>query len=191
MNNYEIIPELLYDLFVIRDDCYSKQLEKGYLAVKEPVTLEIIKQHLEGTITIGTYQLSKDKVKWGCLDFDLNTLEDFENAKKVFNHLVKLGLNPLMELSGGGEYKCHIWIFSDTTAVKMQEFLKSVCDKLNIYPHEIFPKQTYVKEGDYGNLVKLPLGIHKKTNQRSYFLDSNFNKIESQEDVIKRLKEYF
>jgi hypothetical protein len=184
------IEKLFFDLFVGRTDCYSKQLEKGYLAVKNPITLEIIKQHLLGTITIGVYQLLENVVKWGCLDFDLNTLEDFENAKKLFNHLVKLGLNPLMEMSGGGNYKCHIWVFSDTTAVKMQEFLKGVCDKLNIYPHEIFPKQTYVKEGDYGNLVKLPLGIHRKTNKRSYFLDSNFSKIESQKDVIKKLREY-
>jgi hypothetical protein len=37
---------------------------------------------------------------------------------------------------------------------------------------EVFPKQEELDSGkDYGNLMRLPLGIHKKTGQRSFFLD--------------------
>ncbi|MBT8212451.1 MAG: hypothetical protein KJN71_04805 [Acidimicrobiia bacterium] len=36
---------------------------------------------------------------------------------------------------------------------------------------EIFPKQDRVSEGSYGNLMRLPLGIHKKTGARSFFFD--------------------
>lgn len=36
---------------------------------------------------------------------------------------------------------------------------------------EIFPKQPIVKEGGYGNLMRLPLGINRKTGARSHFID--------------------
>lgn len=185
-----LIEEILFLLFVNREDCYAEQQGKGYLAMKEPVTLELIRQHLAGSLTLGFYQLLKDKVKWGCYDFDKDTLEDFENAKLLFTYLLKLGHNPLFEMSGGGDYRCHIWLFSDTTAAKMQAYLKSICNKTKIYPHEIFPKQTIVGEEGYGNLVKLPLGINQKTGKKSYFLDSNFNEIKSEEEIIKKLMEY-
>ncbi|MFH1358423.1 MAG: hypothetical protein ABIH37_00880 [archaeon] len=184
------IEEILMQLFCIRMDCYAVQQEKGYLAVKEPVTLELIKKHLLGLITIGLYQLLGEMIKWGCFDFDKNTIEDFEHAKRLFKYLKELGYHPLMEMSGGGEYKCHIWIFADTAAELMEEFLDDICAKTEIYPHEVFPKQIKVVEGGFGNLVKLPLGVHMKTKQRSYFLDDNFNEIKSMEAAAKRLQEY-
>jgi len=184
------IEELLFKLFVNREDCYAVQQKEGYLAVKEQVTLQLVKKHLLGLITLGLYQLLGIMVKWGCLDFDKNTLEDFENAKKLFNHLKGLGYHPLMEMSGGGEYKCHIWIFSDAAAEDMEDFLEDACEKTQVHPHEIFPKQIKVVEGGFGNLVKLPLGIHQKTKQRSYFLDDDFNEIKSMEEVVKRLSQY-
>ena len=184
------LAEMFFKLFVNRSDCYAVQQEKGYLSKKEPVTLELIQSHLLGTITIGVYQLLGEMIKWGCLDFDKNTLEDFENAKKLFNYFKELGYHPLMEMSGGGEYKCHIWIFADTAAETMEEFLDDVCSKAQIYPHEIFPKQVSITEGSFGNLVKLPLGVHMKTGKKSYFLNDDFKEFEYNEEIVKRLSQY-
>lgn len=36
---------------------------------------------------------------------------------------------------------------------------------------EVFPKQDSLDGKDLGNLMRLPLGVHRKTNQTSYFLD--------------------
>ena len=184
------LAEMMFKLFVNRSDCYAVQQEKGYLSIKEPVTKRLIQSHLLGSITIGLYQLLGEMVKWACCDFDKNTLEDFENAKKLFNYFKELGYHPLMEMSGGGEYKCHIWIFADTAAEIMERFLDDVCSKAQIYPHEIFPKQISVTEGGFGNLVKLPMGIHMRTGKRSYFLDDDFNEIKYNEEVVKRLSQY-
>jgi hypothetical protein len=38
---------------------------------------------------------------------------------------------------------------------------------------EVFPKQDAVENGGYGNLMKLPLGIHQGTKERSKFLTTN------------------
>lgn len=184
------LAEIMFKLFVNRDDCYAVQQKKGYLSIKEPVTKRLIQSHLLGSITIGLYQLLGEMVKWACCDFDKNTLEDFENAKRLFNSFKEVGYHPLMEMSGGGEYKCHIWIFADTAAEIMEEFLDDICAKTQIYPHEVFPKQVNVTEGRFGNLVKLPLGVHMKTGKKSYFLDDDFNEIKTSEEVVKRLSQY-
>ena len=162
------IKEILFLLFVNRDDCYALQQNKGYIAKKESVTLELINQHLLGVLTLGLYQLLKNMVKWGCLDFDKDTWEDFENAKLLFNYLVKQGFNPLFEMSGGGKYRCHIWIFSDTTAAKMQEFLKIACNKTGIYPHEIFPKQNMLWIDVH--FIFRSMNFHAKFNQLELLL---------------------
>ena len=38
---------------------------------------------------------------------------------------------------------------------------------------ELFPKQTELRKGGYGNAVKLPLGFHRKHKKKSTFLDIN------------------
>jgi hypothetical protein len=44
---------------------------------------------------------------------------------------------------------------------------------------EVFPKQTALSEGGYGNLIRLPLGINRKTGNRGYFVNckSGYNKL--------------
>jgi len=50
---------------------------------------------------------------------------------------------------------------------------------------EIFPKQDFVPENKLGNLIKLPLGKHKKTGQFSGVVDTNFEKYSDQFLVLK------
>lgn len=54
-------------------------------------------------------------------------------------------------------------------------------------PIELFPKQDKVNEGDFGNLIKLPLGIHKKSANKSYFMD--FDTLEQiSPDILSKIK---
>jgi hypothetical protein len=62
---------VLKDLFVNRSDCYCIQLKQGYSKISEPLTDEILQQHLDGKHTVGSYQLDLNNlVKWLCLDID-------------------------------------------------------------------------------------------------------------------------
>ena len=36
---------------------------------------------------------------------------------------------------------------------------------------EVFPKQDEVNEGGFGNLLRLPLGVHRRTGQEGFFVD--------------------
>jgi len=183
--------KVMSDLFVNRDDSYAEAFLKdgrmGY-ATKETFIRNIdIKQHILGERTLGVYQLDGEKLKWGCFDFDENTLEDFEKAKKLYTFLREKGYNPLMENSGGGDFKTHIWIFADTDATSMKYWMEEMCRLCGVRPHEIFPKQTEVKEGDYGNLVKLPLAKHLKSGRRSHLLNDEF---EVEEEFTKSFKQH-
>ncbi len=68
---------ILKDLFVNRTDCYCVQLKQGYSKLPQILTNEILRQHLDGKTTVGSYQLDLNNlVKWLCLDLDPEKLSD-------------------------------------------------------------------------------------------------------------------
>lgn len=186
--------KLLRELFVLREDCYAlgyvkKDGKKAFMCKREKLTDEILNLHLSGKKNIGVYQLDlNNKVKWGCLDFDKDTEEDKKQALKIYNHLVNKNFHPLLEKSGGGKngFKAHIWIFSKTPipAERMKIFLEVVCKEAGASPNEIFPKQISITSKDFGNLVKLPLGIHPETKRRSELVETNLEFHSNNKDDI-------
>lgn len=188
------IAELLEKLFVNRYNAYGeayfnkKTNKTAYKKKESGIHTTLIKTHIRGDITIGIYQLNGSRVKWGCLDFDENTKEDYANVKKLYLEACKLELNPLLELSGGGKYKCHIWFFGNCEARDMKHLLEELCNKAGVRPHEIFPKQEQTTESSpYGNLVKLPLALHLATKKRSTFLNDNFEQVNTPEAIEELL----
>ena len=58
--------------FLLRFDRYSRQNNDGsYSAIPEPISMDILRQHVNGTVTLGAYALNaKSEAKWVCLDAD-------------------------------------------------------------------------------------------------------------------------
>lgn len=73
-------------------------------------------------------------------------------------------------------------------AKKIKIWAEAVCEKVGVSPHEIFPKQIELKEGEFGNLVKLPLGVNLASGKKSVLLDDNFKPIKSKEAIKKKLQ---
>jgi hypothetical protein len=167
----------IQDLFISRYDTYAVQKQTGYIRLDEELTDDIIKNHLDGKITIGCYQFNKEnKLKWLCFDFDGEDLGmQFQEAKRFYLYLkdnLKVE-STILEFSGKKGY--HVWIFcEETDGISALEWGKEVSKDFSV--HEIFPKQTSI--GDkYGNLVKLPLGIHVISGKRTTFFDDDFNEL--------------
>jgi hypothetical protein len=182
-------------LFINRTDCYISQYlkdgKKRFVRKDEELTDEVLQKHLDGeTLAIGAYQLDKENnVKYGCFDFDKNTEEDYLNAKKLFKWLCFSEFPTVLENSGGGEHKTHLFFFfKPTQASKVRRFMKYACKKVKIKTDdlEIFPKQDEISEDGYGNFVKLPMGIHAETNTKSYFI--GLKDIESGLEELERRK---
>ena len=186
-----ILNQLLFELFVNRTNAYSEAhlAEGGRMAYAKKdieITPEILQLHLDGEMTVGIYQLNKaGHVKWGVYDFDLDTKEDFESACRLYKYLRQQGYHPLMENSGGGEFKTHIWIFADADALSIKTLMEDKAKECEVVPHEIFPKQTEVGEDGYGNLVKVPLALHLASGRRSYFFN---DKLEPEMNISELLQ---
>jgi hypothetical protein len=172
-----------FRIFINRDDSYAtmKDGENEYFVIKDYITPELLRNHLEGLKTVGVFQLSRfNKVKWICWDFDVDdkTLEIiFEDAKKLYKFLKEKGYNPILEFSGHKGY--HVWLFFNLIDAKSaKSFAEKMANESRSNPHEIFPKQTELAGKGYGSMVKLPLGLHRVSRKYSFLYDENFNELD-------------
>lgn len=206
----EEIRHLFYDLFVGREDTYSEEymLQRRIVEQKnEPLTDEIIKEHLSGARTIGTYvQRPNSTAKYLVIDIDVSKkmllkyssdsgeLEQcrkqcFQSACATVKLLGKMGLKGYLEGSGGRGY--HIWIFfTEWIPVRYihglsQIIMKKISEiRIDGIDVEYFPDERRIRPGKTGQCIKLPLGIHLKSGRRGCFFGDNF-------EVVTGLSPFF
>jgi hypothetical protein len=173
-----------------REDYFAQQGENGYYPVPRTLDEYYIRRHLEGDATFGLYVLNRESFcHLVCIDIDIPQSQlskvDFEQPEVKYAYLKdklnavlealfgQLGAPPgsiLLEDTGGRGY--HIWMFfsepvQGRIAVALGEALKSHLD----FEIEFFPKQgRLTPKRKYGNLIKLPLGLHRKYGSWSFFL---------------------
>jgi len=173
----------IYEIFVHRKDAYSLQQPSGaYYIVRKKITLEIIEKHIRGEHTIGLYCLGKDNtIKWACIDLDgdgsLSELRQLsEDSNKIYDEFEDF--KRMKEFSGRKGF--HIWIFfkKPVNAGYGQRLIKARLNSLALKEkstrflfHEIFPKQlSLLNERSVGNLVKIPLCVHRVNKKKSVIL---------------------
>lgn len=183
-------------LFAGRGDCFARQWadrktgRQGYVPERRVLGAEDIETHLLGGKTYGIYLLHGDgRIQCAVLDADLKKnfrdqpLQPAERtairreAAYMVRRLQELsqnaGSHPLVEFSGGKGY--HFWYFfqSPTAPGPVRQALgrisSMVAPDLTFFNLEVFPKQDHPGGKGLGNLVKLPLGIHRATGKRSFF----------------------
>jgi len=175
---------------------------RGFYPVNRSLSAEELKNHLRGNKTLGLYLLDDaDRVSLAVIDIDISQkalleyAKDEQETKKL--HLLThhdairiasvcddLKLPVLIEDSG---YKGrHLWFFFDSPvaaklARSLLKFIAERAGKPSSGIHwEIFPNYDRLKGKGYGPLIKLPLGIHKRTNRRCIFLDREGNPLPEQ-----------
>jgi hypothetical protein len=188
-----------HTLFSGREGVYARQWvrpngEGGYSPVQEPLTPSVIRNHLMGNYTIGVYVLRLDATAtFFALDLDIDkqalqrargdhayaqTLRETLRCEgpRLLGVLRDLGFQPLFENSG---YKGrHYWVFLEqpetAEALHLLGRLLLAWQSPLLPPGlhlEFFPKQATLKGKGLGNLIKLPLGIHRRTGYYSKLLD--------------------
>jgi len=170
----KLLTEILRGYFVNRDDTYAIQNPDGsYYRVDAPLTDDVLLSHLQGNTTVGVYQIKPEEnmVKWLCFDVDSKEIVEVERLR---DSIVKSGFcakdNILVEDTGGRGY--HLWIFFEPPIPALVAYyVGRKFEQQSKVKCEVFPKQRVVEA--FGNLVKLPLGVHRKTGQRSTFVGVN------------------
>ena len=103
------------------------------LTVHEPVTLQIWKEHLQGTKRIGIKPEKDNKCKWACIDIDPHNYKQY-NQKKIVDIIKEfnLPLIPVRSKSGG----LHLFLFLDDWYP-----VKDILKKLHQWNNDFFQAQ--------------------------------------------------
>ncbi len=204
-------------VFAGREDVYARQWAKpqqgrsGYTPVHEPLTPAVIRNHLLGTYTVGVYPIRLDgTANWFVVDLDIcrpaldrarrnsayaQSLRHMlaRHGPRLLASLRSLGFAPLFENSG---YKGrHYWVIlqDPEDASVLHRFGRLLASWLAAeLPSELhlefFPKQARRSGKGLGNLIKLPLGIHRWTGYRSLFLDDQGAPLPEPLEAIQNLE---
>jgi len=205
----EIKVALFRSLFKGREDIYAKRFESrktgksGYQPVCrnewvrgicekprtscgscskrsfEPVTDDVIKNHLTGSIVMGVYPLLPNETCYFlATDFDKETWR--EDVRAFMDTCILEGIPASLERSRSGN-GAHVWIFfekpvSAAKARKLGSFLMT--RTLDRRPEigldsfdRFFPNQDTMPKGGFGNLIALPLQKSARDKNHSLFLD--------------------
>lgn len=129
------------------------------VTVKEPLTKEIIAEHLEGNIGIGFSPITMDNKVYECI-LDIDCYDERLNKMLDIIREHDLPIIPFHSKSGG--LHCYIFFSKAVSAKSARELLERIINTFSledIYGKgkvEIFPKQETLKAGSCGSCICLP-----------------------------------
>lgn len=157
-----------------------------FLAVRDwrtkepkPLDTDAVRMHLNGDITINLYAVNPEtqRCKWIAIDGDFDGA--VEALFKLQWELKQDGVDAAIEQSRRGG---HLWILAATPllASECRIYIYNLALKLGVpvmggglkHGIEVFPKQDQLEDGQYGNGIRAPMGVHRKTKLRYWFYDA-------------------
>ena len=153
-----------------------------------------IRRHLEGALTIGLYAInpSTQRSKWVAIDADYAGA--MEDLLKLQYFLQQDKVEAALEMSKRGG---HLWIFMDRPAFarECRIYIFNLALKLGVRIRgaglaegiEVFPKHDELREGEFGNAIRGPLGVHRGANRRYWFYGADYD-LEKQIAYLNRLR---
>lgn len=178
-----------------RTDCYAETFPGGYRPVREnkaaiPLTDDVVREHLAGRRTLGSYVLNGDRCKFAVLDIDTedNIEEGWWVACVFYWTLANAGVpQQALLLESSGRKGWHVWILFDelVAAAQVRRLLigclletgfemrgDSKAIRADIAGAvEVFPRTD--STDSFGSLIKLPMGKHPVSGNRSAFHSEN------------------
>ncbi len=146
------------------------------------LTAGVIRQHLEGEITIGLYAINptSQRSKWVVIDADYRTaLEDLLRLEVGLNHD---GVKAALEKSKRG---AHLWVLfrEPVLAREARLYVLDLAARLELPVKgagaadgiEVFPRQDDLKPGEFGNAMRAPLGVHRGAGRRYWFYHADYD----------------
>jgi len=150
----------------------------AYRPVDTPLTEQLVEQHLAGEIILGCYQLLPNStVQWLAWDVDSrDTPLARSYTQQITSFLTSQQVPHAVEWSGSKGYHIFLFFQQPIPASQAKLITDSVRKRFGLPATgpdhvECFPKQeALTPTSPYGNLMKLPLGEHPVTRDRSRFV---------------------
>lgn len=163
------LAEILANQFIQRWDIYPRQLPNGrWLAIHEPLHMDLLIDHLEGAVTLGAYLLD-DNSQGRLLVLDADNKVAWQWLVCVARSLYLAGVSSYLETSRRGG---HLWHFLnkkyDGRAIRQFGWGLLAMFGIDKGVVELFPKQDVLRHGP-GSQIRLPFGIHQKSKKRYGF----------------------
>src|SRR5882724_8711107 len=159
------------------------------------LTLETIREHLSGQLTVGFYALnpSTQRSKWVAIDADYETALD--DLLKLQWELRQDGVEAALEKSRRGG---HLWIFAAKPLLARQcrIYIYNLARRLRVPVKggaglaegiEVFPRQDELRPDEFGNAIRGPLGIHRAAAKRYWFYSADY-RLEAQLGYLSSLR---
>ena len=148
----------------VLDRAKHGKTQANYKIVHEPLTVELVQNHLDGNLGIGSIPIDeRSQCSFGALDIDDYNLDLTALLAKVKRF--KLPLVMCRSKSGGA----HLFLFlsEKVAAAEVRDRLAEFSAVLGWGNCEIFPKQEEVRadRGDIGNFINLPYQNAKHTTR--------------------------
>lgn len=160
-----------------------------YRQVKEPVTEEVIYNHLAGLAPYGFYLLEGDKTRVGVIDVDQ---DEIQLVQDIYFRGLHYELSPLIEISKSKGY--HFWfcLNDNVLAWKVRAVLSMILEDVGHPEIEVFPKQDEILSGSFGNFINAPLFGNAVKKSRTVFLDpaNNFQQIQDPWELLQNLSRH-
>ncbi len=165
-----------------------------YIKQTRPLDLGAVRMHLNGDMTINLYAINPQtqSSKWVAIDADYDG--SLEALFQLQWELRQDGVDAALEQSRRGG---HLWIFAERPLLASQcrIYIYNLALRLGVPVKgaglkegiEVFPRQDEIKEGAYGNAIRAPLGIHRKSNRRYWFYEADLTP-EAQMAYLLRLR---
>lgn len=152
---------------------YAEQQEDGqWFPVRRPLTPGILRRHLDGKVTVGTYIVNPpNQARTLVFDFDEPDHDEQQRQLTAVSFILAgLDVNAGTEFSGKKGH--HLWVTVDdyVDAELLYRIGRGIRQEAGLPKLEVYPKQTQVR--DLGNLVKLPGGVHRVTGNHNDFLSA-------------------
>ncbi len=200
---------LLADWFEGRDGVHAVESvdragRRSFVPVHRPIGEEDWRRHLRGETTLALPLVrAGDVCSLGVLDVDLGRklLAEHPDRKeellgralgaalRLRRELARRGCASLLELSGEKGY--HLWMrFEEPVpSFRLRRWLVSLVAAAGEPPEgvrvEIFPKRDRLRPGEMGSVVKLPLGVHRRSGRRCRLLDEHGEPLEDPYETLR------
>ncbi len=146
-------------LFVHSWRQYAVQQRDGrYWRVAEPLTLSLISAHLAGLVTLGTYLLD-EQADCSFAVFDADSEDGLDRLGVLAGELAQQGIPTIVEASRRGG---HLWLHlvEPVPASVVRAWLLPYAQVFGV---ELYPKQDRLAPDGSGSLLRVPLGIHRRS----------------------------
>lgn len=156
---------LLWARCIGRRNDYAMQRDDGrYLRVRLSIEVDDLWRHLRGEETMGTYMIDEhDKCHFAV--FDADSLDGLVQLLAVQRRLSSEGVSSALEGSRRGGH-LWVWFASPVSAALVRRWLLPYCP----VGVEFYPKQDSASFEHPGSLVRVPLGVHRRSGRRYPFL---------------------